>query len=97
MNLEEQGKEFAENLCNTLANTGLTTQLNDPGDAFESGCYFGTVQGYKRGVNQMLQFAIESLPDIFNKIAETNFDMTINWKEEYKKLLLSTYFDIKDI
>lgn len=95
MNLEETGKEFADKLCETLHNTGITTQLDDPQEAFDSGCYFGAVQGFKRGVNMMLVESINLLPTIYNKIVESGYDMNINWEEEYKKLILKEVFDIE--
>lgn len=94
MNLEESGKDFADALLETLQGTGLTTQLIDPGEAFESGCYFGAVQGYKRGVNQMIVDIPKLLPDIFNQIVESNYDMKINWPEKFKELILNKVFDI---
>jgi len=96
MNLEEKGKEFADAIIEAVTLSGAQTQLEDPTDAFESGCYFGVVQGYKRGVNETVNMIIESLPDIFNQIAESGFDMSIDWKERYKKLIYEKYFDIKD-
>lgn len=95
MNLEETGKQFADQLCTTLQNTGIHTQLTDPQESFDSGCYFGAVQGFKRGVNMMLAESIKYLPTIYNKIVESGYDMKINWEEEYKKLLLKEVFDIE--
>lgn len=95
MILEEQGKEFASSLCDTVEFTGVSTQLDNPHDAFMSGCYFGAVQGYKRGVNVMVEKATELLPDIFNQIANSGFNMEVNWSEEFKKLILKRCFDIE--
>ncbi len=93
MSLEDEGKSFAQNLIDVIDTAGLESQLEDIHDAFTSGTYFGAVQGYKRGFNQMLQYAIESLPDIYNMIAESGHDMSRNWPEEYKKLIINKYFD----
>lgn len=90
--IEEQGKEFADGLLETVKLSGIQTELDDPEDSFLSGAYFGAVQGYKRGVNLMLIQAINYFPDIYNKIVESNFDMTIDWQEEFKKMLLKETF-----
>lgn len=90
--IEEQGREFADGLLDTVKLSGAQTELCNPEDAFLSGTYFGAVQGYKRGVNLMLIQAINYFPDIYNKIVESNFDMTIDWQEEFKKMLLKETF-----
>ena len=90
--IEEQGREFADGLLDTVKLSGAQTELRNPEDAFLSGTYFGAVQGYKRGVNLMLIQAINYFPDIYNKIVESNFDMTIDWQEEFKKMLLKETF-----
>lgn len=95
MNLEESGKQFADQLCTTLHNTNIHTQLDDPQEAFDSGCYFGAVQGFKRGVNVMLQEAVHCLPDIYNKIVESKFDMSVDWGKEYETLILKEVFGIE--
>lgn len=97
MTIERQGQKFGDSLLEAILATGAHSQLTDPGEAFQSGCYFGAVQGYKRGVNVMLKQAIDYLPVIFNQIAETNFDMNINWKERFKELLLTELFKIDEI
>lgn len=94
MNLEESGKEFASTLIDTLQAAGLTTQLEDPAAAFESGAYFAAVQGYKRGVNEMVHDIPELLPDIFNKISESGFNMKKDWVNEFRKLILKELFEI---
>lgn len=94
INLEEKGKEFADQLCTTLHNTNIHTQLEDPQEAFDSGCYFGAVQGFKRGVNIMAQEASRCLPSIYNKIVESKFNMSIDWEKEFEKLMLKEVFDI---
>lgn len=90
--IEEQGKEFADELLATVELSGVQSELDNPKDAFLSGTYFGAVQGYKRGVNLMLIQAINYFPDIYNMIVESRFDMTIDWQEEFKKLLLKETF-----
>jgi len=96
MSIEEQGKGFANQLTAAVEASGVYSQLNNPKDSFMSGCYFGAVQGYKRGVNQMLVDATNHLPDIFNKIAESNFNMSIDWTAEFRKLLLKECFEITE-
>ncbi len=94
--LHEEGKRFADSLTDVVKNSGVSTQLDNTEDAFLSGCYFGAVQGYMRGVNRMLGDAVKYLPDIFNEISESGFDMKINWVERYKKLLLKNCFEIDE-
>ena len=90
--IEQQGKEFADSLLDVVETSGVQSELTDPKEAFMSGCYFGATQGYKRGVNFMLVEAINHLPDIYNMIVESGHDMSINWVEEYKKLLIKNIF-----
>lgn len=94
MNLEEKGKEYAETLLDALEAAGISTELSDPQDAFESGVYFGCVKGLAKGVNMMFQDIPELLPDIFNQISDSNFDMKKDWVQEYRKLILQKIFDI---
>lgn len=94
MNIEEQGKEFATSLCDLVTASGVHTQLDTIEDAFLSGCYFGAVQGYKKGVNTAVPSTIEFLPVIFNKIAASDFNMNINWKKEYMDLVLTECYDV---
>ena len=94
MNLEEKGKEYAETLLDALEAAGISTELSDPQDAFESGTYYGYTKGFAKGVNQMFQDIPELLPDIFNQIADSGFDMKKDWVQEYRKLILQKLFDI---
>lgn len=96
MNLEEQGKKYAETLLDAIEGTGVSTELNNPHDAFESGCYFGAVRGYSKGVNAMVYEIPNLLPDIFNEISESGFDMSKDWVVEFRKLILSKLFEIDD-
>ena len=90
--IEAQGQEFADSLLEVVSASDIQSELNDPKEAFMSGCYFGAVQGYKRGVNFMLAEATDYLPVIFNQIADSGFDMSVDWVAEYKKLLLKNIF-----
>lgn len=94
MNLEESGKEYAEILLKALENTGVSTELDNPQEAFESGVYFGATKGYAKGVNRMLRSIPELLPDIFNQISASNFDMARDWVKEYQKLIINRLFEI---
>ena len=96
MNIEEKGHEYAQTMVESVMSTGLHTQLNDPKDAFMSGCYFGVVQGYKIGINDGLNIITKRLPEIYNEIVESDFDMKINWVDRFKKLILEKEFDIKN-
>lgn len=95
INIEERGKAFADSIIEAVEISGAQTQLKTPTEAFESGVYFGIVQGYKRGVNEAVNEIVESLPDIFNMISESNFDMTKDWKEIYRKMILRDHFGIE--
>jgi len=88
MTLEEEGKQFGDHLLTSLAATGINSNLTSPEEAFQSGVYWGAVQGYKRGVNQMLQDIPELLPLIYNEIIESGCDMTKNWVRRFQDLVI---------
>lgn len=94
-NIEESGKNFADSLLTTIQGMGLSTQLTNPTEAFSSGVYFGAVQGYKRGMNQSLELMSKYLPDIYNEIVQSNFDMSINWPKKFKHIILKKEFGIE--
>ena len=95
MDIEKEGKVFADDMIKLIKASGINTGLDDPTEAFHSGVYFGIVQGFKKGVNRMLSEAVDRLPDIYNQIVESNHDMSINWKERYIQLLLKECFDLE--
>lgn len=94
-NIEEAGKIFADSLLETIQDVGLSTQLKDPTDAFSSGVYFGAVQGYKRGMNHALELLTKYLPDVYNEIVQSNFDMSVNWPEKFQLIVLKKEFGIE--
>lgn len=85
----EDGKKFANTLVEAVQAADITSQLENDDDAFLSGVYFGATQGYTKGINVMLQEAVNRLPDIFNQIVQSDFDMSIDWVKRYRDLILN--------
>lgn len=93
--IEEKGKDFADTLLKVLLDNNIYSQQQDPNDAFNSGVYFGAVQGYKRGTNEMLHTSLQLFPKILSRIIESKFDLRINWPEEWAKMILEDEYGIQ--
>lgn len=92
IDLTIDGNNYADELCDKLNKAGIYSQLNDPQDAFLAGVYFGAIRGYERGINIMLAEAVQQLPNIFNDIAKSGYDMTQNWPQLYLETMIKNSF-----